>query len=273
MRIGMTLLGGIAVGAPDLGAMAVHHGAHHDRAAGRGGGVHDGLVAPEHPVVRVAAFDAYPGFVRADDACLPQLRHGVIATTCKMRLRTAEHIHQTALADRQAEQVGKRPLKSLIGQRLEGLQIRGDRMDARAKRRPLRRVRQRGRDTHPTRWTTNRQPPLALHDRRDRRQFDRIVLADRLGGQIGRQGRATAGAGVRTMIDRAIEGFARYPAMALMSRLHTAGPLCLAARPAVGRWRLRRCLRRLGRALQTQHQLDQLLAAQALKIETAPCPL
>lgn len=174
--------------------MPVHHGAHYDRAAGRGGGVNDGLVAPEHPVVGVA-LDAHPGLVRAHHTCLTQPRYGVIAATCKMRLRTAEHVHQTALADRQAEQIGKRPLKPFVGQRLEGLQIGRDRMDPRAERRPLRRVRQRGRHTHPARWAANRQPPVALHDRRDRRQFDRIVLADCLGHQIGRQCRATAGAG------------------------------------------------------------------------------
>jgi len=100
VRIGMTLLGGIAVGAPDVGAMPVHHGAHHDRAAGRGGGVHDGLVAPEHSVVRIAALDAHPGLVRTDDACVPQLRHGAIATAHEMPLRPTEHVHQTALADR-----------------------------------------------------------------------------------------------------------------------------------------------------------------------------
>ena len=99
-----------------------------------------------------------------------------------MRLRTAEHVHQTALADRQTEQIGKRPLEPFVGQCLESLQIGRDRMDPRAERRPLRRVRQRSRHPHPARWAANRQPPVALHDRRDRRQFDPIVLADRLGG-------------------------------------------------------------------------------------------
>ncbi len=111
--------------------MPVHHGAHYDRAAGRGGGVNDGMVAPEHPVVGVAALDAHPGLVGADHPCLTQPRYGVIAATCKMRLRTAEHVHQTALADRQTEQIGKRPLKPFAGQRLEGLQIGRDRMDPR----------------------------------------------------------------------------------------------------------------------------------------------
>ena len=120
--------------------MAVHHGAHHDRAAGRRGGVDDGLVAPEHPVVRVAAFDAHPGLIRADDACLAQPRYRVIAAAGEMLLRAAKHVHQAALAVRQAEQVGKRPLQPFVGQRLIGLQISRDRMDARAERRPLRGV-------------------------------------------------------------------------------------------------------------------------------------
>jgi hypothetical protein len=103
-----------------------------------------------------------------------------------MRLRTAEHVHQTSLTDRQAEQIGKRPLKPFVGQCLEGLQIGRDRMDPLAERRPLRRVRQRGHHTHLARGAAIRQPPVALHDRRDRRQFNRVVLADRFSGQIGR---------------------------------------------------------------------------------------
>jgi len=73
--------------------MPVHHGTHYDRAASRGGSVDDGLVAPEHLVLCVAAFDAHPGLIRADHTCLMQRRYGVIAATCKLRQRTAEHIH------------------------------------------------------------------------------------------------------------------------------------------------------------------------------------
>jgi hypothetical protein len=64
---------------------------------------------------------------------------------------------------------------------------------------------------------------VSLHERRDRRQLDRIVLADRLGGQIGGQRGPTGRAFVGTMINRAIECLARRPAMTFMSRLRAAG--------------------------------------------------
>lgn len=49
-------------------------------------------------------------------------------------------------------------------------------------------------------------------------------------------------------------------------------PRCLSALLAVSQWRPRRCPRRLRRALQAQHQFDQLVAAQALEIGTIHSP-
>jgi hypothetical protein len=49
--------------------------------------------------------------------------------------RAGEHIHQSALADRQAEQIGECLLQPLIGQSLTGFQIDRQSVDARAERR------------------------------------------------------------------------------------------------------------------------------------------
>ena len=103
LRIGVTLLSRIAIRTPDIRPMSVHHVAHHDGAARRGSGVNNRTIRAKDPVICVAVFDADTGLVRADDPRLAEFRYGVIAATRELLLRPAQHVHQTALADRQAE--------------------------------------------------------------------------------------------------------------------------------------------------------------------------
>ncbi len=82
------------------------------------------------------------------------------------------------------------------------------------------------------------------------------------------------------MIDHRIGIVVHDAAMALVARLGTAGPGLIAPLLAIRRGRLRGGARGLLRALQTQHQFDQLLATQPLKIASThptresakPCP-
>ncbi len=71
------------------------------------------------------------------------------------------------------------------------------------------------------------------------------------------------------MVDNGIGIVAHDAAVALVARLGPAGLGLITPLLAVRRGRLRRSARRLLRALQPQHQLDQLLAAQPLKIASA----
>lgn len=83
------------------------------------------------------------------------------------------------------------------------------------------------------------------------------------------QGAAAARAAIRTMIDDDIGILAHPAAMTLVPRLGATGLGLLPTLLAVRRGRLRRGARSLLRALQPQHQLDQLFAAQPLKIAPA----
>ena len=106
-------------------------------------------------------------------------------------------------------------------------------------------------------------------DRHHRRQVDPLGHADDLSGKIAVQGAAAARAAVGTMLDDRIGILAHHAAVALVAGLDPAGLGLLAPLLAVGRRRLRGRARSLRRALQPQHQLDQLLAAQPLKIASA----
>ena len=113
---------------------------------------------------------------------------------------------------------------------------------------------------------------MALDDRLDGGKFDRVVFADPLVRQIGGQGRTAAGAFIGMMIDGAVEILAHHVAMALVTGFGTAGLGFVATLLAIARGRLRRGARCLGWTLQPQHQLDQFLLAQMLKIESAHAP-
>ena len=103
VRIGVALLRHIAIRTPDLGAVAAHHVADH----------HFG--AAENPVVGVAALDPHTGLVRADHPGPAQPGDGDLSPILEAALRPAQHVHQAALADPKAEQVGERPFEPLCG--------------------------------------------------------------------------------------------------------------------------------------------------------------
>jgi hypothetical protein len=112
----------------------------------------------------------------------------------------------------------------------------------------------------------HRQPSMLGDDRGHLRQLDPLGHADDLGEKIPVQGAAAARAAVGTMLDHHIGVLAHHPAVALVTGLGAAGLGLLAPLLAVCRRRLRRRARGLVRPLQPQHQLNQLLTTQTLKI-------
>jgi hypothetical protein len=76
--------------------------------------VHHGLVAAKHPVIAVRALDPHACLVAGDDLGPTQGRESRLAAGSKARFGPAQHGHQTALTDREAEQVGEHGLKPLI---------------------------------------------------------------------------------------------------------------------------------------------------------------
>jgi hypothetical protein len=181
-------------------------------------------------------------------------------------LRPAQHVHQAALAETQAEQIRERALQPLVGQGLEGLQIGCHGMDARSKRRSLRRLRRRRDHPRSAGRAPNRQTPMARDRRLELGKLDHLVLADGLGGKSAGQAGAAARALVGTMIDDAIGILAQRAAVAFVTRLGPARPGFLSTLLAVSRRRLGRGVRRLRRALHPQHQLDQLLLRETLQL-------
>ena len=65
--------------------------------------MHDRLRRAEHPVVSVAPLDPDAGFVGGDNCGLAQGRYGLLAAGAEAALRPAKQVHQTALAELQAE--------------------------------------------------------------------------------------------------------------------------------------------------------------------------
>jgi hypothetical protein len=199
--------------------------------------VHHGLRRVEQPVIGVRAFDPHAGLVAGDDLSLAQGRDGRVATRTEAALRAAEQVHQPALAEREAEQVGERRLQPLIRERLKGLQVRRHRMQPWAEGRAAR-CRGRWRDhARPAGRTTNGNAPMLRHMRRHRGQLDPLRDADDLSAQVPRQDAAAARARLRTMLDDRIGIVAQHPAVTLVTRFGTAWlglrALLLAIR---GRW-------------------------------------
>ena len=115
------------------------------------------------------------------------------------------------------------------------------------------------------------QPSMLRHDRCHLRQLDPLGHAHEFGRKISVQGAAAARAAVGPMIDDRVGIIAHHAAMALVAGLGPARSGLLAPLFAVCGGRLRGRARGLVRTLQTQHQLDQFLPAQPLKI-AAPHP-
>ena len=112
----------------------------------------------------------------------------------------------------------------------------------------------------------HRQPLMLGDERRHRGQLDLLAPTDDLSRQIRRQGISAAGALIRAVGDDHVGIGAERAAVPLVARLGAAGLGLLAPLLAIGRGRLGGGARGLLGPLQPQHQLDQLLLAQALKI-------
>ena len=143
-------------------------------------------------MVGVAALDAYAGLVRGDDGSPMQGRDGLVATRAKAPLRALEQVHEPALAEPQTEQVGQRRLQPLVGERLEGLEIRRHRMEPWAEGCSPRRLRHGCDHPRPAGRAVHRQPSMLGDGRRDLRQLDLLGNAYDLCRKSGVQVAAAA---------------------------------------------------------------------------------
>ena len=143
-------------------------------------------------MVSVAALDAHARLVRCDHRGPAQGGHGGRATGAEAPLGALKQVHQPALAEGETEQVRQGRLQPLVGQRLEGLQIRRHRMQPRAERRAARRLRHRRDHPRLAGRAVHGQPSMLRHDRRHLRQLDPLGHAHDLGGKIAVQGAAAA---------------------------------------------------------------------------------
>lgn len=114
--------------------MPAHDLVHHGGGPRRGSIVHHGLLAPEHPMIRVRALYSHAGLVRCHHLGFAKSRQGRLALDLEARLGPAQNVGQATLADRQAEQVGQGFLQPFVGQRLKRLQVNGRCVQARAER-------------------------------------------------------------------------------------------------------------------------------------------
>ena len=102
------------------------------------------------------------------------------------------------------------------------------------------------------------------------RRLDPLVHADRVGLQDGRQRQTAVRAGSRTEVNDRIRLLPDDAAVALVAGLGATGAGLLATLLAIGQGRRGGRARRLGRALQLQHRINQLVLAQALEVTPAP---
>jgi len=86
----------------------------------------------------------------------------VLAPGLEAALGATQHVHQPALADGQAEQVGKRRLQPLVGQRLKGLEVGRQRVQARSERGACRGRRRRSHDPRAAARALHRQTAVVL---------------------------------------------------------------------------------------------------------------
>jgi hypothetical protein len=202
--------------------------------------------------------------VGSDHLSTVQRRDGRLAPGLEPTLGTAEQVHQPALAEAQPEQVGQCGLQPLVGERLVGLEVGGDSMQARAERRAADRYGCDG--PRATSRAAHRQAMMVHHLRPDRGQLDALPDPGCFGRQIGREHHSAARADIGAVSDPLGDIVAQGPAVARVARLGASRLGALAPLLPVRGWRLGGCARGLLRPLQPQHQLDQLRLAQVLKL-------
>jgi hypothetical protein len=189
-------------------------------------------------VVSARALDAHAGLVAGDDLSLAQGRDGRVTTGTEAVLRAPEQVHQPALAEGEAEQVGQRRLQPLVGQGLKGLEVRRHRVQPRTERGAARRFGRWRDHAHPAARTTNGKALVLRHDRRHRGQLDLLRDADDLCRKSGVQAGAAARTRLGTMLDDRIGIIAQPPAVTLVTRLGAAGLGLRALLLAIRRGRL-----------------------------------
>lgn len=114
---------------------------------------------------------------------------------------------------------------------------------------------------------------MPRHMRLDRRDLDFVIFANQVHRRICGQRAAASLANQRLVVDNRIGMVVQLAVMGIMPRLGTARTRVLALLFLVGRRRLRRCPRRLVRALQRQHQINQFVLAQKLQISAIHAPM
>ena len=209
--------------------------------------------AAEDPMVGVRALDAHARLVGRHHGGAPQGRQGRLTPGVEARLGPVQHLGQAALAVAQAEQVDERLLQTLVGQSLEGLQVQGHDMQARAEGCRSSSGRPRRRNAGPASRAHHGEAPVLLDEGLYLRQLDVLVHADRLGRQIGRQRQTAVWVCRRAVVDHRIGILGNDAAMALVAGLGASRAGLLTPLFAVRRWRLGGRARRLGWALQLQH--------------------
>jgi hypothetical protein len=156
---------------------------------------------------------------------------------------------------------------------VKALQINRQRVNARPKRRRRGDGGRRGFCCDPTCRAVTGEAPVADDERRHRRYLDLVILANQRHVGICREGPATAPAHDRLVIAERVSLVCQIPVVRLMTRLRPAGTGVLALFLLVRRRRLGRRARILVRALERQHQFDQLLFAQLLQITAFHQPM
>ena len=146
--------------------------------------VDDGLVAHEHPLIPVQAFNADTGFITGHGFGLTQIADNVLFCDLKRLMAAFQHIGQRALAHLHAKHFIKHPCKPRKRDRLKGLQIENQSVQPGAKRRAIGGRWQRAFHAGLTVGTANAQPAMPSHKRRYRRQVDLVVIANDIGRQM-----------------------------------------------------------------------------------------
>src|ERR1700687_383504 len=131
MERSMPLLRGITVGCPHVWPMPIHSFAHDFGRTGEVGHMDDGALAAKHPMEGVDAFDAHARLIAVDKGRLAQSRESLSLLLLESARCASEHIHQRALADRQAKQIVENLSQPLVGQSVMGFQINRQRVDTR----------------------------------------------------------------------------------------------------------------------------------------------
>ena len=217
-------------------------------------------------MVGVRSLDAHAGLVAGDDLGGAHNGLGLRSLDFEPGMGADEHVHQRALADVEPESISEQAAQTLIGKRLEALEINRQRMDARPERRRRRHRGRRSFRLDAAMPASAGEPTVADYIGLDRRDLDLVVLTDQFPPGVGRERTAARLANARNVVAKLI-GIVRQPTVVrFMSRLRPARTGILTLLLLVRRRRLGRRARRLVRPLKPEHQLNQLLFAELLQI-------